>query len=102
MRRICSRLVVLERLVVRNVVGFGGGGDRRSRRALAAGRAVAVRDAQVEASGEEAPRHAFVVEQVADVLTAELHRFPSRGRAHVAHRISVAHQRQAAIAIADG
>ncbi len=98
-RRIRRRGVVLERLVVRNVVGLLHAGHRRGGRALAAGRAVRVDGVQREAAGEEAPADVLRVEQVADVLAAEGDLVVGRARTDVADRIGVADQGQAAVAV---
>ena len=62
-------------------------------------RAVGVGHRQVEAALEEAPGHAARVQQVADVLSAELHQRAGCGRADIANRVGIADQREAAVAV---
>ena len=100
-RRIRGRGVVLERLMMRNVVGLLRVGDGRGVAALAAGRAVGIDGAEVEAALEESPGDAGGVQKVADVLAAELDRLAGGGRADIADRIGIADEREAAVAVAD-
>ena len=89
------------RLVVRNVVRLLDIGDGRGGGALAAGGAVGVHRRQIEAALEEAPGDTRRVQQIADILAAELHQLAGGGGAHVAHRIRIADQGAAAVAVGD-
>src|SRR5580704_1374262 len=93
--------VVLERLMVRDVIGLGLSSDRRRVRALAAGAAVGVGDGQVEAAFEEAPADARGIQHIADVAAAHLQNFAAGGGAGVADRVGIADQREAAVTVSD-
>src|SRR5215472_8740909 len=66
--RVGRRLVVHERLVVRNVVLLVRIRDYRSMRAIATRRLVRVGPCQVESAFKEAPADALDVQEIADVL----------------------------------
>src|ERR1700760_3267093 len=87
--------------MVRDVVCLLRVCNPRGMRARAAGRAIGILRAQVESTLEEAPGHAARVQQIADVLSRELYERTGRRRAHIANRISIVDQAEAAIAVFD-
>ncbi len=89
-RGIGCRRVILERLMVRDVVGFLGVGDERSRTARASRAAVGIGEAEVETALEKSPGHSRLIEQIANVGAAQLYGVSGRGRANVADRIGIA------------
>ena len=93
------REVILERLVVRDVVGALDVDERRGGDTAAAGRAVGILGGQVEATFEEAPADVLGVEQVADVLARHQRGRVLRVRADVAGRVEVADHRPVAVAV---
>src|SRR5580693_3075817 len=93
-----SGRVVLERSVMGNVIRLRTD-DRRGRLAVAAGAAVGIYTAQVEASGKPAPGDAGGVEQVADILTAHLRLSPAT-RANVVEWIGIADDGHSAVPVA--
>src|SRR5580698_2853544 len=99
--RVRGGSVILKRLVVRNVVSLGDGGDARGGGALALRGAVGVHRREIESSLEEAPADARVVQQVADVLAAHAEFFAGRSGADVTDRIGVADHGRVAVAAID-
>ena len=103
MGRIARRGVVLERLVVRNVVGrVEGKGPRRGRIAepLASRRPVGVDDREIETALEPAPGDASHIEQIADVAACHRDLVDGRVGAGVEQRIGIADHREIARAFA--
>src|SRR4051812_5592333 len=97
MCRICGRRPILEKRVMRNVVGsctgeVGGSYIRGAPRGgpIATGGPVRVGYGQVETAHERTPSHLVCVEEIADIISAHLHLRPARGRTNIPGRIGVA------------
>src|SRR5277367_7128784 len=99
-RRICRGGVVLERLMMRNVVGLLGVGDGGGGASSASRRPVGISDSEIEAALEEAPGDIRGAQRFADVRTAHLKLF-ARGRALIADGIRVADHGKSAEAVVD-
>src|ERR1700740_728987 len=99
MRRVRSRGIVLERLVVRDVIGLERLGYCGSRLATAPGGSVGIHDAEVESTFEETPGDARGVQQVPDVLPGHLKRLACSGGANIAAGIGVADIREPAVSV---
>ena len=87
-----GRRIVLKWFMVWNVVGNHLAADRRNRRPFAAGCAVFILHAQIEAAAEPSPCHVGLVQQVADVVPAHGNKHARRRGANVADRVRVANQ----------
>src|SRR5271156_3548344 len=91
--------VVLEGLVVRNIISLVGHRDGGRVRTSAAGCSVGILRLKIEAALEEAPADASGVQEVADILSAELHGCAGCRGAHIADRVGITDQREATLTV---